>query len=53
MSLSPDANAFAVVSEPIVEQGVAFREMTSRIASVDTLERFLASLRVEGTPALN
>ena len=53
MSVSPDASAFAVVSEPIVEQGVAFREMTSRIASVDTLERFLASLRVEGTPALN
>lgn len=53
MSMSPDASAFAVVSEPIVEQGVAFREMTSRIASVDTLERFLASLRVEGTPALN
>jgi hypothetical protein len=53
MSMSPDASAFAVVSEPIVEQGVAFREMTSRIASVDTLERFLASLRVEGAPALN
>lgn len=45
MSRSPDADAFAVVSEPIVEQSVAFREMTSRIASVDTLDRFLASLK--------
>ena len=53
MSLSPDASAFAVVSEPIVEQGVAFREMTSRIASVDTLDRFLASLKTEEVTALN
>lgn len=54
MSMSPDASAFAVVSEPIVEQGVAFREMTSRIASVDTLDRFLASLKTtEEVQALN
>ena len=54
MSESPDASAFAVVSEPIVEQGVAFREMTSRIASVDTLDRFLASLKTtEEVQALN
>lgn len=45
MSRSPDAGAFAVVSDPIVEQGVAFRELASRIAAVDTMERFVASLR--------
>ncbi|MAM94092.1 hypothetical protein [Parvibaculum sp.] len=53
MSKSPDASAFAVVSEPIVEQGVAFREMTSRIASIDTLDRFLSSLKPDEVTALN
>lgn len=53
MAESPDASAFAVVSEPIVKQGVAFREMASRIASVDTLDRFLASLKVDETFAVN
>lgn len=53
MSMSPDASAFAVVSEPIVEQGVAFREMTSRIASIDTLDRFLSSLKPDEVTALN
>lgn len=50
---SPDASAFAIVSDPIVEQGVAFREMASRIASIDTLDRFLASLKAEETSAVN
>lgn len=51
---SPDASAFAIVSDPIVEQGVAFREMASRIASIDTLDRFLASLKTtEETSAVN
>jgi hypothetical protein len=53
MSESADASAFAVVSEPIVKQGVAFREMASRIASVDTLDRFLASLKVDEAVAVN
>ena len=53
MTDSADASAFAVVSEPIVEQGVAFREMASRIASVDTLDRFLASLKTEELVAVN
>lgn len=53
MSKSPDASAFATVSDPIVEQGVAFREMASRIASIDTLDRFLASLKASDTTAVN
>lgn len=53
MSRSADANAFAVLSEPIMKQGVAFREMASRIASVDTLDRFLASLKTEEGVAVN
>lgn len=53
MSRSADAEAFAVVTEPIVKQGVAFRDMASRIASVDTLDRFIASLNIEGEPLVN
>ena len=53
MSRSADAEAFAVVTEPIVKQGVAFRDMASRIASVDTLDRFIASLNIGGEPLLN
>lgn len=53
MNRSADANAFAVLSEPIMKQGVAFREMASRIASVDTLDRFLASLKMEEGVVVN
>ena len=53
MGRSPDAGAFAVVSDPIAEQGVAFRELASRIASIDTMERFVASLKDDTPPAIN
>lgn len=53
MSRSADAEAFAVVTEPIVKQGVAFRDMASRIASVDTLDRFIASLNIGGEALVN
>ncbi|WP_143710221.1 tetratricopeptide repeat protein [Parvibaculum lavamentivorans] len=53
MAASPDASAFAIVSDPIVQQGVAFREMASRIASIDTLDRFLASLKTDDATVLN
>lgn len=53
MSRSADAEAFAVVTEPIVRQGVAFRDMASRIASVDTLDRFIASLNIAGEALVN
>ncbi|MDO9126729.1 MAG: hypothetical protein Q7U42_07655, partial [Parvibaculum sp.] len=53
MRESVDASAFAIVSDPIVKQGVAFREMASRIASIDTLDRFLASLKTTEETVLN
>lgn len=53
MSRSADAGAFAVVSDPIVEQGVAFRELASRIASIDTMERFVTSLKDNPSSAIN
>jgi len=53
MSRSADAGAFAVVSDPIVEQGVAFRELASRIASIDTMERFVTSLKDNASSAIN
>ncbi len=53
MSRSADAGAFAVVSDPIVEQGVAFRELASRIASIDTMERFVMSLKDNAPSAIN
>ncbi|MEX0839275.1 MAG: tetratricopeptide repeat protein [Parvibaculum sp.] len=53
MNRSPDAGAFAIISDPIVKQGVAFRELASRIASIDTMERFVTSLKDEASPAIN
>jgi len=53
MSRSADAGAFAIVSDPIIDQGVAFRELASRIASIDTMERFVTSLRDNAPPAIN
>lgn len=45
MKQSPDASAFAVVTQKIDSQGVAFRDMAGKIASVDTLETFMADFR--------
>ncbi|WP_339614395.1 hypothetical protein [uncultured Parvibaculum sp.] len=50
MQQSPDASAFAAVSDPIgAGSGGAFRDAVRRIASVNTLDKFLASLG-KGTP---
>ncbi len=50
MQQSPDASAFAAVSDPIgTGSGGAFRDAVRRIASVNTLDKFLASLG-KGTP---
>lgn len=53
MADSPDAEAFAVVTEPIVKQGIAFRDMASRVASIDTLDRFIAALKINEVTAIN
>ncbi|NWH08230.1 MAG: hypothetical protein HXY22_06230 [Alphaproteobacteria bacterium] len=51
MTESEDAAAFTVVTESIDRQGVNFRELARRIASVDTLEQFMSSFRKEhGVP---
>ena len=38
MSVTPDASAFAVLSQSIDMHGLAFREAAAQIASVDTLD---------------
>ena len=45
MEKSADASAFAVVTQNIDNQGVAFRDMAGKIASVDTLETFMVDFR--------
>ncbi len=45
MNASADASAFAVVTEKIDRQGVAFRDLARRIAGVDTLEKFMTDFR--------
>lgn len=41
MQASPDSAAFAVVTERIDLQGVAFRDAAAKVASVDTLKQFM------------
>lgn len=45
MATSVDASAFAVVSDPIETSGVAFRQLASKVAAVDTIEKFVSSLK--------
>lgn len=45
MATSPDARGFDVVTEEISRQGVDFRELARDVASVDTLEAFMAGFR--------
>jgi hypothetical protein len=42
MTGTPDTNLFAVLSAPIEAHGLAFRDAAARIASVDTLQSFMA-----------
>jgi hypothetical protein len=51
MNASPDAKAFAIVSESIDRQGVAFRDLAKQIASIDSLQAFMADFKKQGTPA--
>lgn len=45
MAQSPDASAFEVVTAPIADKGVEFRQMVRKIADIDTLESFIADHR--------
>ena len=55
MKKSPDASAFAVVTQRIDTQGVAFRDVAGRIASLDTLESFMKDFKkhYDGAVATN
>lgn len=45
MNTSVDASAFKVVTQNIDTQGVAFRDMAGKIASIDTLESFMKDFK--------
>lgn len=45
MRKSPDASSFAVVTDPIEMQGVAFRDLAKSVAATDTLDSFVASFK--------
>jgi len=45
MQGTPDANAFAVVTQNIDQQGLAFRETAAKLASVGTLEAFMKDFK--------
>jgi hypothetical protein len=47
MKGTPDAGAFAVVTQRIDMHGMAFRDAAAQVAQVDTLTSFMKSLRVQ------
>lgn len=47
MKGSPSATGFAVVTERIDLQGVAFRDAAAKVASVDTLKMFMTELQAK------
>jgi hypothetical protein len=48
MQVSPDAKAFAIVTERIDRQGGEFRDLVKQIATVDTLQAFMADFKKQG-----
>jgi len=48
MTASPDAKAFGVVTERIDQQGVEFRDLAKSIATVDSLQAFMAEFKKQG-----
>ena len=45
MAASPDASAFAVVTQRIDTQGSAYRDVAGKIDSIDTPESFMADFK--------
>ena len=45
MNESPDGVAFQVVTRPIADKGVEFRQLVNNLANVDTLQRFLTDYK--------
>src|SRR5262249_34838656 len=50
MTESPDGKSFAVVTEKIDSQGVAFRDLAGKIATVDALQAFMVDFKKRGAP---
>jgi hypothetical protein len=50
MAQSPDALAFAVVTEEIETSGFAVRELARKLASVETLQAFMTEFRARTNP---
>jgi hypothetical protein len=48
---TPEANMFTVLTQPIDQHGLAFREAAAKIASVDTLRTFMADFTKKFAPA--
>jgi hypothetical protein len=46
---TPDASGFAVVTERIDLQGVAFRDAAAKVASIDTLQTFMQDIQKKAT----
>jgi hypothetical protein len=51
INASADGKAFAVVTERIDRQGVAFRDLAKQIASVDALQAFMDDIKKRGAAA--
>ena len=49
MQATPDANAFAVVTQNIDSHGLAFRETAAKLASISTLEAFMKDFKTKYT----
>ena len=49
MAHSPDASAFAVVTQRIDMHGLAFRNAAAQVASIDTLQTFMKDLHAART----
>ena len=45
MSAGPDGKSFEIVTEHIDRQGVAFRDLAKKVATVDTLQAFMTDFR--------
>jgi tetratricopeptide (TPR) repeat protein len=48
MDGTPDASSFAIVTQKIDTQGVAFRDLAQKIASLDTLKTFMTDFQKAG-----
>jgi tryptophan 2,3-dioxygenase len=55
MAQSPDAASFAVVTQNVSTQGLAFRDIAAKVASIDTLESFMKDFekRFDAIPSVH